>query len=39
MSSTTTASSEDPSCIMPKQSRFDDEDNYSASDDFEIFFD
>ena len=38
VSSTTTALSEDPSCIMPKQSRFDDADNYSASDDFEIFF-
>ncbi len=39
MSSTTTVSSEDSSCTMPKQSRIDDEDNDSTSDEIEIFFD
>ena len=39
MSSTIIALSEDSSCIIPKQSRLDDEDNSSASDDIEIFLD
>ncbi len=39
MSSTTTVSSEDSSCKMPKQSRIDDEDTDSTSDEIEIFFD
>ena len=41
MSSTATASSEDSISIstMPKQSKFDDEDNYSTLDDAEIFLD
>ena len=33
MSSTTTMLSEDSSCAISKQSRIDDEDNYSTSDD------
>ena len=38
ISPTITISSEVSSCITFKQSRFDDEDNYKASDDIEIFF-
>ena len=41
MSSTATVSSEDSISIptMPKQSTFDDEDDYSTLDDAEIFLD
>ena len=41
MSSTATASAADSISIstMPKQSKFDDEDNYSTLDDAEIFLD
>jgi hypothetical protein len=38
MSSTTTVSSEDSTCTMPKQSRIEDEDINSTSDDIEIYF-
>jgi hypothetical protein len=38
MSPATTVSSEDSTCTMPKQSRIEDEDNYSTSDDIEIYF-
>ncbi len=39
MSSTATVSSEDSACIMPKQSRIDDEDSYSTSDVIKMSFD
>jgi hypothetical protein len=39
MSSITTVSSEDSTCTTPKQARIDEEDNYDASEDIEIFLD
>ncbi|CAF2233558.1 unnamed protein product [Rotaria magnacalcarata] len=39
MSSTTTISSEDSTCTMPKQSKLDHEESESISDDAEIFLD
>jgi hypothetical protein len=39
MSSTTTASSEDSTCTIPKQQRLEVEDSFSDSDDIEILLD
>jgi hypothetical protein len=39
MSSTTTMSSEDSTCTMPKQPRMEDEDSFNITDDIDISFD